>query len=408
MAKRTESLEQFTRAQMTAYLWHKQGFARAAADDPNAYFHHPFGIYATAPTCYLSLLARHADFRFADLTRVVEEERAAVRIRAMRYSNFIIPVDMLPAVYQALKRFPENPITQIKLLGYTDADYEAAAAAVEDAIDGKTMTATEIKKALPADVVARLGQAWSYVVPQMCADGRLVRAAVRGGWKSDMYAYARFDQWLPGIDLNSATREDGQVIVARAYLDDYAPATAADVRWWSGFSKPEATRALDALADELVTIDVDGTPYLMLAANLDALRAAPDQLPRGVRLLPIWDAYLMAYKDRTRYLRPEHYDRVYDKVGNATSVLLVDGRVGGVWDMSEDKGSLEVKAALFEPDDDSVWQALADEAARLAQAAGASSFRVLRCDTSPDLKTGARNLFMSPLKDVVGVEIARG
>ena len=198
------------------------------------------------------------------------------------------------------------------------------------------------------------------------------------------------------------------MIVARAYLDDYAPATAADVQWWSGFSKAEATRALEALADELVTVDVDGTPYLQLAANLDALRAAPDHLPRGVRLLPIWDAYLMAYKDRTRYLRPEHYDRVYDKMGNATSVLLIDGQVGGVWDMVEAKGSLEVKAALFDSGDDAVWQGLADEAARLAQAAGFTSFRLLRCDTSPDLKSGARNLFMSPLKDVMGVEIARG
>ena len=169
--------EQFTHAQMTAYLWHTQGFARTAADDPNVYFHHPFGIYATSPTCYLSLLARHAGFRFADLPQAVEEARAAVRIRAMRYSNFIIPVDMLPAVYQALKRFPENPITQIKKLGYTDADYEAAASAVEGVIDGKTMTAAEIKKALPADVVACLRQAWSYVVPQMCADGRLCAAA---------------------------------------------------------------------------------------------------------------------------------------------------------------------------------------------------------------------------------------
>jgi hypothetical protein len=59
--------------------------------------------------------------------------------------------------------------------------------------------------------------------------------------------------------------------------------------------------------------------------------------PDGVRLLPVWDAYLMAYRERERYLLPEHAGFVYDRVGNATSVLLINGRVGGVWDMFEDK-----------------------------------------------------------------------
>jgi hypothetical protein len=242
----------------------------------------------------------------------------------------------------------------------------------------------------------------------MCAEGRLVRAKVRGGWKSDMYAYARFDQWLPGVDLKSATRESGQAVVAQSYFNDYGPATAADLQWWSGFSKPDSTRAIEALGDKLVTVSVDGTPYLMLAANLDKLRTAPNQKPQGVRMLPIWDAYLMAYRDRARYLRDEHRDFVYDKVGNSTSVLLIDGMLGGVWDMVEEKKTLIVKAAIFEPASESVWQGLRDEAARLAETAGFVSFRLVRCDTPPILKHGGQNLFMSPLKDVPGVEVHKG
>lgn len=408
MAKPSFMHEQFSHARMTAYLWQQQGLTRTATSDTAAYFERPFGLYATAPTCYLGLLARHADFRFADLPRAVEQDRLAVRIRAMRYSNFIVPVRLLPAVYQAVKRDPENPIKQMRKLGYSDADYEEIAGAVEQVIDGRTMTAAEIKKALPGGLVQRFAAAWSYVPPQMCADGRLVRAAVRGGWKSDMYAYARFDQWLPDVDLNSATREEGLAILARAYFDSYGPATAADLQWWSGFNKAETTRALEALGDELATIEVEGAACLMLAANLDALRGADGQMPQGVRLLPIWDAYLMAYKDRARYLRDTHYDFVYDKSGNATSVLLIDGLVAGVWDMAEEKTALVVRAATFEPAGETVWLRLRDEAARLAQAAGFASYRVMRCAAPPVLKSGGQNLFMSPLKDAPGAQVYEG
>jgi hypothetical protein len=113
----------------------------------------------------------------------------------------------------------------------------------------------------------------------------------------------------------------------------------------------------------------------------------------------------MGYRDRARYLRDEYYDFVYDKVGNATSTLLIDGMLNGIWDMAEEKKTLVVKAALFEPVGDRVWQNLRDEAARLAETAGYASVRVMRCDVPPILKRGGQNLFMSPLKDVPGVEL---
>lgn len=136
-------------------------------------------------------------------------------------------------------------------------------------------------------------------------------------------------------------------------------------------------------------------------------RAAPDDPPRGVRLLPVWDAYLMAYRDRARYLTSAHYDYVYDRVGNATSTLLIDGTLGGIWDMIEEKKTLVVRAALFEAAGNTVWQSLIGEADRLAAAAGFGSFRLERCETPPILKNGGQNLFLSPLKDVPGTEVHR-
>ncbi|HLE13611.1 MAG TPA: winged helix DNA-binding domain-containing protein [Anaerolineales bacterium] len=390
--------------QVNHYLWHRQGFQQALESAPINLFGDVFGIYATAPTCYLTLLARHRDFRFTDLLRAVEDERQAVRMRGMRYSNFLIPVRLLPALFQAVKRDPENPIIQMRKLGITDADYENTAEVVHQIVDGQTMTASEIRKALPVEVVERFGGALSYLYPQMCADGRLVRAKVRGGWKSDLYEYAVWDQWLPGVDLNSISREGGQVILAQEYFNSYGPATPADLQWWSGFSKADTSRAIAVLGDELTRIDVDGTEHMILASRVDDLLttlASTDQ-PKEVRLLPVWDAYLMAYRDRTRYLPDERYGYIYDRGGNSTFVLLIDGKLGGVWDMAEDKKTLVIKAVMFDRSDNSAWQQLRDEGMRLAKSAGYSSTRVLRCESAPILREGSQNLFLSPLKDVPG------
>lgn len=56
----------------------------------------------------------------------------------------------------------------------------------------------------------------------------------------------------------------------------------------------------------------------------------------------------MGYKDRLRYLDEQHRDLIFDRSGNGTSVILVAGRVVGVWD-AEDGPEPMVKLLLFHP-----------------------------------------------------------
>jgi hypothetical protein len=53
--------------------------------------------------------------------------------------------------------------------------------------------------------------------------------------------------------------------------------------------------------------------------------------PLSVNLLPTLDPYVMGYRDRRRFLAPEHYDQVFDQAGNAFATIWVNGQVVGVW-----------------------------------------------------------------------------
>lgn len=110
----------------------------------------------------------------------------------------------------------------------------------------------------------------------------------------------------------------------------------------------------------------------------------------------------MAYRDRRRYVPDGWYEAVYAPTGDATSALLLDGVAGGVWDFEEHKKTLIVKVALFDEAGQPLWDALAAQAVRLADAAGFASLALVRCPPPASLNRGSQNLFKSPLKDVQG------
>src|SRR5574341_251198 len=113
----------------------------------------------------------------------------------------------------------------------------------------------------------------------------------------------------------------------------------------------------------------------------------------------------MAYQDRRRYVPDGWYEAVYAPTGDATSALLLDGVAGGVWDFEEHKKTLIVKVALFDEAGQPLWDALAAQAVRLADAAGFASLALVRCPPPASLNRGSQNLFKSPLKDVQGERI---
>ena len=86
-----------------------------------------------------------------------------------------------------------------------------------------------------------------------------------------------------------------------------------------------------------------------------------------------------------------------DAMGDATSVVLVDGAVAGVWSMSPSDARLEVRAAPFDRFSAKQWAAIEEEAQVVAGLADSESATLIRIDNPPNLRDGKRNLFMRPV-----------
>ena len=175
--------------------------------------------------------------------------------------------------------------------------------------------------------------------------------------------FTRPDRWLPRwrtVDPDQARLE-----IARRYLGTYGPARTIDMRRWWGVSEAQVKRIVKALGDEARTVDVGGLPHWVLERDLGTIGAM--HLGKSVRLLPGFDQYVIcAPRDGDAILEPELRARVYRPQGWISPVLLVNGRMRGVW-RHERKGSrLLVTIQPFADPPRWVQRAAEREAERLA------------------------------------------
>ncbi len=340
------------------------------------------GLYATPPVSHLELAARLPGYKPRLLAKAYAD-RKVVGLRALRGSAFLLPVDFVGIATSATRerRIPAFASYLERIL--VDDSYERWAARIEQLLsDGVPRGVAAIKEELvPSEGDER---AISHVVGQMATECRIVGTGTAVSWRAGANEYLRWDDWIPDVDPFGDAAE-AQVQLAARYLAAWGPATAEDFAWWAGLTKNEATTALS----ECATPDRKGW--------FSTDETAEVKPPKGVRLLPWWDTLFVTWKDRSRFIPEDLMPFVYDRDGNATSVVLVDGSVAGVWNLGTGDRDLEISAAPFEKFTPRQWKAIEEEAEVIRTLAGARTVEVVRLDRAPNLLEGRRNLFLRPL-----------
>ena len=329
------------------------------------------GVYGTSPTCYLSALARYPQLTIEEFDGAIAARRL-VRIRSMRYSVHTFPSDLLGVAAAATKGVARRTSPWRRRL---DDSYEGLVKQIDQALDDGPLAANDIRAVV--DPERELGDLFSVLLGLAAADFRIVRATTTGSWRSDRYLYARWRDWLPDIDPDGIDVAAAMHDLVTRYVAAYGPVTYDDVKWWTGWTKAETLQAIDG-----VDLDVAGNAL----ADLN-----------GVRLLPVWDVLLVAYKHRDRLFDPSYAPLVHDRFGNATSVVIDGGRVVGQWDLGSSDDPLEVKVAPFTEWSSHRWDAVAEQANLIGGLIGRTAVTVTPVEEPVDLLDSSRNRFLAPL-----------
>lgn len=350
------------------------------ADDPIEVARSMVALHSTdAATVYLAALARMRSASLDDIGAALYEQRSMVRVMGMRRTVFAVPVELMPVMVAACGQAVaarERARLLVQLADVTDGqDVESwlelaeAAALTGLAVRGEAR-ATELAgedPRLDTELVMNVGKAYegrqkvaSRVLTVLAAEGRIVRSRPVGTWRSSQYRWCLTERWIPEPQREWST-EQAQVELAWRWLASFGPATVEDFRWWSGLPAGAVKKAFAQL--DLAEVDLDGTPGVVLADDLDPV---PAEEP-WVALLPALDSTPMGWKHRDWYLG-EHGPRLFDSTGNVGPTIWCDGRIVGGWAQHK---SGEIVLTLLEDVGSDTADAIATTAGELAEHVGA-------------------------------------
>ena len=301
------------------------------------------------------------------------KDRALVKTWAMRGTLHLLPSSELPLWHAALGTSPRYLRETLwkKHFGITLEELDGLNDAIAAALDGRVMTREELVAEVarltgPSKFAKKIAQSsWGTILKPAAFTGRLCFAPSLG----QRVRFTRPDSWLsatkhaliPKMDTQAAT-----ATVTRRFLAAYGPATLHDLaRWWGGGGVATARQWIASLGDEAARVDLEGAQAWMLAADARELLGTPPV--RSARLLPGFDQYVVGASRHAAHLLPGDLRiRVYRPQGWISPVLLVNGRMEGVW-RHQIKGSrVEVVIEPFISQPNWVRRAAEEEAERLA------------------------------------------
>ena len=174
-----------------------------------------------------------------------------------------------------------------------------------------------------------------------------------GALQGKEQTYALLEERVP--EMKPLSRDEALAQLANTFFRSHAPATLQDFVWWSGLSVTDARNGLEAIKPILVSEKYDEQIYWM-PSDLKIF-ASENEI---VHLLPAFDEYIVAYKNRSAVLPDAEYHRAVSSNGVFRPVIVRNGRVIGIWKKTVSKNK-KIVTDFFIPVE-KITQKLTEEA----------------------------------------------
>ena len=190
--------------------------------------------------------------------------------------------------------------------------------------DGKHLSRSELRRKLnesgvEANDTVRMGH--------ILIRAELDRVVCSGPRVGRQLTYALFDERVPPAKM--IDRDEALAKLTRLYFRSHGPATLQDFVWWSGLSTADAKRGLELTERSLEKMTTGEKVYWSLGSP---------ETPSSItaHLLPVFDEYFVAYKDRESVFGSQDGKSTWDTLGPA---IVINGVAAGAWD----KKSVDLK-----------------------------------------------------------------
>ena len=282
-------------------------------------------------------------------------EGAVLRTHALRGTwQLVAPADIRWMLELVAPRLIANYATRYRQLELDAAAFRRSNAALAKALRrGGQLTRAELASAIEGAGISTAGQRLAHLLQRAELDGLICGGARRG----KQFTYALLDDRAPKPEAR-LERDEALAELARRYFRSRGPATIDDFKWWSGLAPADARAGLESARSALASSVIGGRTYWH---GKDAAAKTPS---RAAFLLPAFDEYLIAYRDRDAVLDPKHVKRLNAGGGMLGPCVVFDGRVIGTWRRTLTRTAVAIDIDWFEVPAPRANQAIAAAARR--------------------------------------------
>lgn len=199
---------------------------------------------------------------------------------------------------------------------------------------GNQMTRDEMYDALEKAKISTKGTRGLHLLGTAAQDGLICFGARQG----KQHTFVLVDEWIPSTKSMLA-KDEAMAELARRYIRSHGPVVVEDFAWWAGLNKGESQAAFDSVAEEFETAIVHEKEFWFDPASAEAKPKSGK-----IYLLPTYDEYGIAYKNRDEFIDDDEYNLVS---GLFTSAVMMNGKIIGTWRRVLEKKSTEIEFKAF-------------------------------------------------------------
>ena len=207
--------------------------------------------------------------------------------------------------------------------------------------DGRYLSRSELRRKLNESGVAAND---SVRMGHILIRAELDRVVCSGPRVGKQFTYALFDERVPA--MKTIDRDEALAKLTQLYFRSHGPAMLQDFVWWSGLSTADAKRGIELVERSLERATIGEKVYWSSRSGKAQARSS-----HTAHLLPIYDEYFVAYKDRTSVFGSQ---TTWGSLGPA---IIINGIAAGMWKRTNQSTEMKLPKTLKKMERDAVTQA---------------------------------------------------
>jgi hypothetical protein len=262
-----------------------------------------------------------------------------LRTHVMRPTwHFVLPADIRWMLKLTAPRVNAATVYYYRKLELDDALFRRSNAAIANELrGGRQLTRLELTTVLKRAGIDATGLRLAHLILRAELDAVICSGALRG----KQFTYALLDDRVP--EGETLERDEALAELTKRYFTSHGPALLRDYAWWSGLTMADAKAGIEMANPHLHHETVEGRTYYFGNTGKTARLNSPI-----IRLLPNYDEYLVAYKERSAAFGPslQKQLRPNDNMLFAHTIVL-NGRIIGSWRRTVKNDEVRIDAKLL-------------------------------------------------------------